>query len=254
MQTIVAQSIENLSSRPAKKVAIVQSCYIPWKGYFDLIGSVDEFVLFDDMQYTRRDWRNRNLIKNPQGTAWLTVPVKVKGKYHQTIRETEIDGNRWQSDHWKTICQNYKRSPYFEPISTLLEPYYLEREYTSLSELNRALTEVICQQLGIRTTLKWSWEYENCEGKSERLVHLCEQAGATIYISGPAARDYIDPLLFEAAGIELQFFDYTGYSEYPQLWGEFQHGVSVIDLLFNCGDDASKYMKFPSRKLRTKID
>jgi hypothetical protein len=229
-----------------RSVAIVQSCYIPWKGYFDMIGSVDEFILYDDMQYTRRDWRNRNQIKTPQGLLWLTVPVKVKGKYLQTIRETEIDGQRWRADHWKALQQNYRRAPYFEQIATVLEPYYLEREFTHLSDLNRALTEAICTLLGITTTLKWSWDYTLAEGKTERLVDLCRQAGATIYVSGPAARDYIDPKLFETAGIELRYYDYAGYSEYPQLWGEFQHGVSVLDLLFNCGPDARLHMKFPT--------
>ncbi len=250
MQSFDALRTQGNSSRQSKSVAIVQSCYIPWKGYFDLIGAVDEFVLFDDMQYTRRDWRNRNLIKTPQGPQWLTVPVKVKGKYHQTIRETELDGSRWQADHWKSICQNYKRSPFFESVSSVLEPYYLGHEYATLSELNRDLTQLLCEQLGIKTALKWSWEYESSEGKTERLVHICQQAGATAYLSGPAAKDYIDSSLFERAGIELHFFDYSGYPEYPQLWGDFQHGVSVIDLLFNCGPDASRYMKFPASQLR----
>ncbi|OUL82349.1 WbqC family protein [Paraburkholderia hospita] len=234
---------------PAKTVAIVQSCYIPWKGYFDLIGSVDEFVIYDDMQYTRRDWRNRNLIKTPQGISWLTVPVKVKGKYLQTIRETEVDGDGWQSDHWKSVCQNYKRAPYFTQISKALEPYYLEKKYANLSQLNRDLIELLCRYLGIETKLKWSWEYEIGEGKTERLVRICEQAGATRYVSGPAARDYINSSLFTAAGIELHYFDYAGYPEYPQLWGEFQNSVSIVDLLFNCGDRAREYMKFPTSRL-----
>lgn len=229
-----------------RRVAIVQSCYIPWKGYFDMIGSVDEFIFYDDMQYTRRDWRNRNLIKTPQGLQWLTVPVKAKGRYFQTIRETEIEDQRWRQDHWKALQQNYKRAPHFGEIAATLEPYYLEREYSLLSDLNRALVEAICPLLGITTTLKWSWDYVLAEGKTERLVDLCSQAGADVYVSGPAARDYMEPELFEAAGIELQYFDYSGYAEYPQQWGEFQHGVSVLDLLFNCGPEATRYMKFPA--------
>jgi len=229
-----------------RRVAIVQSCYIPWKGYFDLIGSVDEFIFYDDMQYTRRDWRNRNQIKTPQGLQWLTVPVKVKGRYFQTVRETEIEDQRWRTDHWKALLQNYRRAPHFDEIAAILEPYYIEREYTHLSDLNRALTEAICSLLGITTTLKWSSDYTLADGKTERLVDLCRQANAHIYISGPAARDYIQSELFEAVGIELQYFDYSGYPEYPQLWGEFQHGVTVLDLLFNCGADATRYMKFPA--------
>ncbi|WP_454732092.1 MULTISPECIES: WbqC family protein [Cupriavidus] len=228
-------------------VAIVQSCYIPWKGYFDLIGSVDEFIIYDDMQYTRRDWRNRNLIKTPQGLSWLTLPVKVKGKYFQSIRETELDGQRWRVDHWKALQQNYRRAPHFASIAEVLEPYYTSHEYTRLSELNRALLEAICSLLGITTKLKWSWDYDLVDGKTERLVSLCEQAGATKYISGPAARDYMEPHYFSDVGIELSYFDYSGYPEYPQLWGGFEHGVSVLDLLFNCGPEARNYMKFPAR-------
>lgn len=227
-----------------KKVAIVQSNYIPWKGYFDMIASVDEFILFDDMQYTRRDWRNRNQIKTPQGVQWLTVPVKVKGKYHQTIRETEIDGMDWAEAHWKALTQNYRRAPHFAEISAWLEPYYLGSGYTHLSLLNRALIEAVCGYLGITTRISNSWDYELQPGKTERLVSLCDQAGGTEYISGPAARDYIQPELFAERGIALGWFDYSGYPEYPQLWGEFVHGVSILDLLFNCGKDAPRYMKY----------
>ena len=234
-----------VSSAVNHTVAIVQSCYIPWKGYFDLIGSVDEFILYDDMQFTRRDWRNRNLIKTPQGLTWLTVPVQVKGKYHQTIRDTLIDGIDWAATHWRSLCLNYKRAPHFERTAALFEPIYLQpARFTHLSDLNRTLLETTCHALGIKTPLRWSWEYTLTEGKTERLVDLCQQAGATRYISGPAARDYIDASRFKAAGIELSFFDYSGYREYPQLWGDFEHGVSVFDLLFNCGAGARHFMKF----------
>lgn len=226
-----------------KKVAIIQSCYIPWKGFFDLIGAVDEFILYDDMQYTRRDWRNRNRIKAPQGLHWLTVPVRVKGKYHQKIFETEIDGTAWALTHWKTLTHYYRRAPYFQPIAALLESYYLERTYTHLSDLNRALLQALCTILDIRTTITTSADYHLCEGKTERLVDLCVQAGASEYISGPGAQAYLDPGLFAAAHIKLVWFDYTGYPEYPQLWGAFEHTVTVLDLLFNCGPEARRYMK-----------
>lgn len=234
-----------------KVVAIVQSCYIPWKGYFDLIGSVDEFIIYDDMQYTRRDWRNRNLIKTPQGLTWLTLPVKVKGKYHQSIRETELDGDRWRTDHWKALQQNYRRAPHFDAIAEILEPLYLQREYSGLSDLNRTMIEALCPLLGISTPLKWSWDYDLVDGKTERLVGLCKQAGATDYISGPAARDYIQAELFADANIALHYFDYSGYPEYPQLWGDFEHGVTALDLLFNCGEEARNYMKYPATSATT---
>lgn len=227
-----------------KKIAISQSNYIPWKGYFDLIASVDEFILYDDMQYTRRDWRNRNQIKTPQGPVWLTVPVKVKGKYHQTIRETEIDGRDWAVAHWKSIVLNYKKAPYFEEVSSFLEPIYLNNAHDLLSPLNRELLEAICRYLGITTRITNSWEYELVDGKSERLAELCLQAGATDYVSGPAAKDYIVESVFSDRGLKLSWFDYRGYPEYPQLWGEFVHAVTVLDLLFNCGKGSPKFMRF----------
>lgn len=234
-------------SRPMKRVAIVQSNYIPWKGYFDMIAAVDEFILYDDMQYTRRDWRNRNQIKTPQGLQWLTVPVRVKGKYHQTIRETEVDGDDWAQAHWKAIVQNYKRAPHFDQLQGLLEPIYLGERFTHLSDLNRRLIEVVSGYLGIRTRISNSWDYSLREGKTERLADLCRQAGATEYISGPAAKDYVVEQVFQDQGIELSWFHYQGYSEYPQLWGSFTHHVTVLDLLANCGQQSPSYMKHALR-------
>ncbi|PDS64690.1 WbqC family protein [Rhizobium anhuiense] len=227
-----------------KKVAILQSNYIPWKGYFDLIAAVDEFILYDDMQYTRRDWRNRNQIKTPQGVVWLTVPVKVKGKYHQTIRETEIDGWDWAAAHWKSIVLNYKKAPFFDDIANFLEPIYQRENHRNLSALNRELLEIVCRYLGITTPITNSWDYLLVDGKSERLADLCLQAGGTEYISGPAAKDYIEERAFSDRGLKLSWFDYQGYPEYSQLWGEFVHGVTVLDLLFNCGKDSPAFMRY----------
>lgn len=231
-------------TKTSKRVAIVQSCYIPWKGYFDMIAAVDEFILYDDMQYTRRDWRNRNQIKTPQGLIWLTVPVRVKGKYHQAIRDTGIEGMEWAASHWKSLCLNYKRAPHFDSIAKLLEPFYTARQYTHLSELNQILLQAICDNLGVKTKLTRSWDYALAPGKTERLVDLCRQAEATEYISGPLAKDYLDAGQFPNAGIKLTWFDYEGYPAYPQLWGEFRHEVSIVDLLFNCGHEAKNYMKY----------
>ncbi len=229
---------------PGKRVAILQSNYIPWKGYFDLIASVDEFILYDDMQYTRRDWRNRNQIKTPQGRQWLTVPVKVKGKYYQTIRETELDGSDWAQAHWKAFALNYRRAPHFEEIRALFEPFYQRCNHTHLSVLNRELLEMICTYLGITTRIRNSWDYQLVEGKTERLVALCVQSGASEYVSGPAAKDYIQEHLFAEQGIQLTWFDYAGYPEYPQLWGKFEQGVTILDLLFNCGKASPHYMRY----------
>jgi hypothetical protein len=226
-----------------KKIAILQSNYIPWKGYFDIIAAVDEFILYDDMQYTRRDWRNRNQIKTPQGAQWLTIPVQVKGKYDQKIRDTEIDGSKWALAHWKSLAQNYRRAPHFAEISAWLEPLYLTKTYTHLSQLNRRFIEAVCDYLGIKTVISNSWDYAIIDGKTERLADLCRQAGGKEYISGPAAKDYIKESVFTEHDIKLTWFDYSDYPEYPQLWGEFTHGVTILDLLFNCGNDAPLYMR-----------
>lgn len=227
-----------------KKVAILQSNYIPWKGYFDIIAAVDEFILYDDMQYTRRDWRNRNKIKTPQGLAWLTVPVKAKGNYFQKIKDTELDGTAWAEKHWKSLAQHYGRAKYFDEIASWLKPLYIDNAYSNISRLNRLFLEKICAYLGIKTQISTSMEYTLVEGKTERLVDLCLQAGADEYISGPAAREYIVPEMFAQAGIKLTWFDYDGYKPYPQLWGDFTHNVSIVDLLFNCGPHSVNYLRY----------
>ncbi|PRC93560.1 WbqC family protein [Solimicrobium silvestre] len=230
-----------------KKIAILQSNYIPWKGYFDMISAVDEFILYDDMQYTRRDWRNRNQIKTPQGLLWITVPVLVKGKYHQKIRDTEINDNDWAANHWKALVQNYRRAPHFEEIALWLEPIYLTKTYTHISQLNRNLIEAICNYLHITTRITNSWDYNLLDdGKTERLADLCKQAGGSEYISGPSAKDYVEERVFTDMEIQLSWFNYNDYPVYPQLWGEFTHGVTILDLLFNCGKDAHKYMRHVS--------
>lgn len=226
-----------------KRVAIVQSNYIPWKGYFDMIASVDEFVLYDDVQYTRRDWRNRNQVKTPQGVQWITVPVKAKGRYFQAIRDTEIEGDDWSTFHWRTFEANYRRAPHFPEVAQLLRPLYEPARFTHLTQLNRALIEAVCGYLGIGTRITGSWEYTLAEGKTERLADLCAQLGGTTYVSGPAAREYLDHGIMARYGQEVEWFDYSGYPEYPQMWGPFVHGVSVVDLLFNCGREAPRYMK-----------
>ena len=226
----------------SKKVVIVQSNYIPWKGYFDLIHLADEHILFDDVQYTRRDWRNRNLIKTGNGPAWLTIPVKAAGNYLAPIKDIEVDGSKWRDKHWRTIVASYARAPHFKDHAAAFEALYLGSAETRLSLVNRAFLEAVCEILGIGTKFSWSMDYEVVEGKTERIVNLCRQAGARTYLSGPSARGYLDPALFEAAGLELAFFDYSGYPEYPQLHPPFTHEVSVLDLLFSEGPRATSRM------------
>jgi hypothetical protein len=226
-----------------KKVAIVQSNYIPWKGYFDLIAAVDEFIVFDDAQYTRRDWRNRNVIKTPHGPKWLTVPVKSKGNYHQAIRDVEIDGTSWGAAHQKALTLNYGRAPHFEEIAALLDPFLRPCPYTHLTELNCSIISAICGYLGIGTKISTSSKYQLTGEKSRRLANVCAHAQATEYVSGPSAKTYLLEKDFEELGIHVTWFDYDGYPEYRQLWGAFLHHVTILDLLFNCGKDAPLFMK-----------
>lgn len=228
-----------------KKIAILQSNYIPWKGYFDMIAAVDEFIIYDDVQFTKNDWRNRNQIKTPQGVQWLTVPVGQD--ISRSVRTVELPNSMWQAKHWKTLQSNYRRATYFEEVAALFEPIYMQRQHTLLSALNRDLLETVCAYLEITTKISNSWDYKLIEGKSARLADLCAQSGASEYISGPAAKVYLEESLFTERGIKLTWFDYSGYKEYPQLWGAFTHNVSILDLLFNCGKDSKSLLKNTKR-------
>lgn len=226
----------------SKKVAILQSNYIPWKGYFDLINMVDEFILYDDMQYTRRDWRNRNKIKTKDGLVWLSIPVNSRGNYFQRIKEITISEPTWNVKHWKTIVHNYSGARYFNEYKEIFKGLYLGLTESCLSQINYQFIRVICDILGIQTKISWSMDYYLIEGKTERLINLCRQTGASEYISGPTAKGYLNEEQFGEAGIILRYIDYSGYPEYKQLFPPFQHHVSILDLIFNEGPNAPKYM------------
>jgi hypothetical protein len=226
-----------------RRIAIVQSNYIPWKGYFDIINSVDEFVVYDDAQYTRRDWRNRNRIKTPRGTVWLTIPVEVKGKYLQKINETKISDPEWNRRHWATILQCYSHARCFRPYRDFFEQLYLGSRETLLSLVNYRFLTSICRLLHIDTRLTWSMDYQLKGEKTEKLIQMCRQAGANHYLSGPTAKGYIDEELFSNEGIVLEYIDYSGYPEYQQLYPPFEHAVSIIDLIMNEGSAAPHFMK-----------
>ncbi len=226
-----------------KAVLITQSNYIPWKGYFDMIRAADEFVIYDDMQYTKRDWRNRNKVKTPQGPLWLSVPVIVKGKFDQKISDTEIDGKDWSEQHWRTITQNYSKTAYFKTYAPMFEEVYRQRTFQYLSELNFALLALVCNILDIKTTMRWSRDFTLAEDRTERLANICKELGGTRYITGPAAKAYMDEAVFTNLGITVQYADFSGYAPYRQMYGDFVHEVSVIDLIFNEGGNARSFMK-----------
>lgn len=235
-----------MENKEIKKVAILQSNYIPWKGYFDIIDQVDEFIFFDNMQYTTRDWRNRNKIKTSNGLQWISIPVFAKGcqQTGQKISETKITDKRWAEKHWKSICNAYAKAPYFKDYKAYFEKLYKECESEDyLCQVNYKFIVAILKLLNIKTKLRYDKDYELIDGKTERLIDMLQKAGATHYLSGPSAKDYIDEKLFEKAGIKLLWMDYSGYKEYPQLFPPFEHNVSILDLIFNTGEDAIKYIR-----------
>lgn len=226
-----------------KKIAILQSNYIPWKGYFDMINMVDEFILYDDMQYTRRDWRNRNKIKTPNGLIWLTIPVEVKGKYFQKISETKVNEKDWAKKHWQSITHNYSKSKYFKEYKDVFEELYLNCHEEYLSQINYKFIVAINKILGIKTKIRWSSEFKLVDGQTEKLLGICKDCDTDIYLSGPAAKDYFDEELARKENIKVEWMDYSGYKEYEQLHSHFEHGVTILDLIFNEGPNATKFMK-----------
>ena len=228
---------------PGRTVAIVQSNYIPWKGYFDLIARVDEFVLYDDVQYTRRDWRNRNRIKTARGPLWLTSPVQVSGRYLQRIRDVVVDEVNWAEKHWRTILHHYAAAPAASDHREALEELYRTAPCRWLSEINEHFLAGMCRLLEIDACLRQSSELDLTGDRSQRLVSMCRQLGASTYVSGPSARAYLDEPLFQVEGIRVEWADYSGYSEYRQLHPPFDHHVSIVDLLLNEGRDARRFLK-----------
>jgi len=225
-------------------VAISQSNYIPWRGYFDMIAKADVFVLYDEMQYTRRDWRNRNKLKTKDGLKWLTVPVQSKGNYHETISSIQIQNTDWSLKHFQTLENNYRKTPFFSEIKDLISPIYLERKFTHLSDLNETLIRTICNYLGINTPIRQSSDFNLVGNPSEKLMNICKQLDATQYLSGPNAKAYLDCQMFAQNKIEVSWMDYSGYPEYPQKYGNFVGEVTILDLLFNAGSDSYHYMKY----------
>ena len=207
------------------------------------MNSVDEFILFDEVQFTKRDWRNRNLIKTPQGPLWLTIPISVKGKYHQKIKDARVSDLKWGKKHWKSIKQHFAKADYFNEFKDTFEKLYLDCNSPYLSEINYRFIVGIQQILNIKTKISWSGPSSTTDGKTERIIDICRQLGATEYVSGPLAKGYLDGKMFEKEGLTLRFFDYSGYPPYRQLFPPFEHKVSILDLIFNEGSNAQKFMK-----------
>jgi hypothetical protein len=224
-----------------KKVVVLQSNYLPWKGYFDLIQRADVFIFYDDVQFTKNDWRNRNKIKTPRGPEWISIPCGTDLK--RTIKEVTITDRHWQEDHWNRICINYKQAPYFHFYKDFFHDFYLNRTWDNLSNLNRYLIEAIAHQfLGLTTRFEDSADYDPVGERVTRLIDLLKKAGATEYISGPSAKNYIPEDVFARESIQLTWMDYAAYPPYRQQFPPFIHDVSIIDLLFNEGPQSIHYI------------
>ena len=222
------------------RVAVIQSSYIPWRGYFDVIRSVDKFVIYDDVQYSTGSWRNRNKLKTPEGLRWISVPVHTE--LGLAIDQVRIGRPRkpWRDEHRRLLHQALEQAPYFEDVMRLWEEG-VQPDVERLSELNLRLTRLICDYFSIATPLVMSRDYAAQGNKTTRLIDLLKKLGATAYLSGPAAKDYIDLNLFGEARIRLEYKTYD-YVPYPQLWGNFEGAVTALDLIANCGPQAVKFL------------
>ncbi len=229
-----------------RRIAIIQSCYIPWRGYFAIIARCDAFIFLDSVQFTRRDWRTRNRIKTPQGRLWLSVPVRQKGHYDAPIDAIEMAEPDWARTHLRTIEVNYRRAPHFTAVFPALKAaYQAASTETLLTGVNRRLTAVLCGLLGITTPLLRDIDLLDRArldslNPTMRLVELADVAEASEYLSGPAARDYLDENAFAARGMNVGWMDYSGLPIYPQLWGEFDPALSVLDALLNLGPEGAR--------------
>jgi len=225
----------------ARRVAIIQSSYIPWRGYFAIIARCDAFIFLDSVQFTRRDWRTRNRIKTPSGPLWLSIPVFQKGNYHAPIDAIEIADPGWAAQHLRSIEANYRRAPHFDAVFPALRAAYAAAgTERSLSAVNRGLTAALCALLGVTTPLCRDTDLlararlETLD-PTDRLVELAAAAGASDYLSGPSARSYLDEAAFATRGMEVSWMEYAGLPAYPQLWEGFDPALSVLDALLNLG-------------------
>ena len=224
-----------------KKIALLQPNYIPWKGVFDMISRVDIFVFYDDVQYTHRDWRNRNKIKTSNGEIWLTVPVKEV--YGQKICETEIDtSQKWQIKHYKSITQSYSKTKFFKNYEALLNKIYMQN-WNNLNELNIFCTKEISASLGLFPQWVKSSDLQ-IEGdkNGEKIIKICKHLKANHVINGPSSQNFLDENLFKKNDIILEYMEYF-YPEYTQAYPPFSHNVSILDLLFHCGPNSKEYIK-----------
>ncbi|MEK9627411.1 MAG: WbqC family protein [Nitrospinota bacterium] len=224
------------------RVAILQPSYLPWLGFFEQMHRSDKFVLYDDVQFTRRDWRNRNRVRVREGSVWLTVPIIQKNKFEQSLLDTQIDNSTsWNRKHLETIRCHYSKAPYFDSYFPWCEEIY-NREWNFLLDLSLETIQYLKGQLKIETPLLRSSELGVKGNKTERLIGICKQLRATHYLSGDSAKNYISEEEFSNENITLEYQEYQ-HPQYPQRYEGFVPFMSALDLLFNCGDKSLGILK-----------
>lgn len=225
-------------------VSISQPAYLPWLGYFDRIAKSDIAIVLDSVMLERSSktrFTNRNKIRTATGPAWLTVPVKTAGIGQPLIRDVELDTEQnWAEKHFRTLVQNYGRAPHFGTYKHWLEHFYFQ-PWTLLAPLLRESTTYFLDALQIKSRLLYSSEMNVSGQKSELILNLCKHVGATTYLSGPFGRDYLEADAFSSAGVALEFHDYR-HPVYSQMYPTFEPYMSVVDLLFNCGDSSKEIL------------
>lgn len=227
------------------RVGILQTNYLPWLGYFHLMNSVDVFVHYDTVQYDKHGWRNRNRIKNREGDfQWLSVPVLTKGLGAPILKEVKIDNTqKWQKQHLGSIRQFYGKSKHFEEFFPVVEKE-LGKQRVFLNDLNLELINLFSNLLGISTQVVMASDIKTEETeKNSKVIEITKKVGGTSYLSGQAAKDYIQPQMFTDAEVELQWHEFP-HPEYPQLHGEFLSHLSILDALFNIGSQETRQLIF----------
>ena len=212
-----------------------QPVYLPWLGLFHKIACADAYCYFDAVQYVKREWNNRNRIKTAHGPIWLSVPVLTTGYREKPLCELQIDNTiDWKKKHWRSLSISYAKAPYFKKYSFFFEDVYTQ-QWTYLSELNEHMLKWFLKELGISVTYYKASALHFVGAKSELVLDMCKKLGADSYVFGALGRDYAKVADFERAGIKVVFQDYK-HPIYPQLHGDFVPYLSIVDLIFNCGE------------------
>ena len=220
------------------KIGILQPGYLPWLGFFEQMYKSEVFVIYDDVQYDKHSWRNRNRIKTANGIQWLTVPVLIKFEEHLLINEVRIDNKAtWRKKHLSSIRQNYSKAPFYKKYIDIFEEAY-SKEWGYLIDIDIYFISMIAECLGMSDKKIVKSSSLNVTGdRLERLINICKIFKADTFYEGASGRNYIDEIHFAKQGIKVEYQDYK-HPVYKQLYGDFVPYLSVIDLLFNHGEDS----------------